>query len=396
MPQPRCPSSLVVGAGFVGLATALRLVQATGGKVTMLEAAQGGPGTVAAASFGNAGTFAPYANVPVARPGLWREAARMLVAPGSFKTPPPLSMLANGHAPALVPWLARLVRNCAPNRVRATALALGALLARAERAYDAVFEAAHVDVDADMGEFASDGGAGLPFALRNGYLLLHNSAKSLEGSSRAASLRREGLGPELRMERVDASGVLDLEPGIAPSFVGEGGAWYFPDAWCLREPAALLRALAHGFLNAGGEVRSNAPVEAVGTHKDGRGWVRLKGGESISADVIVVAAGAHSAALAATTGDAIPLDTERGHSVTFAPGSEHAISRAVCTADGGFILTPMVGGLRAAGLVELGGLRAPLTRSVRTARKCVAHDAPRRHRRPRRVARLAWLPPDVA
>jgi D-amino-acid dehydrogenase len=35
------------------------------------------------------------------------------------------------------------------------------------------------------------------------------------------------------------------------------------------------------------------------------------------------------------------------------------LTRPVCSAQGGFIISPMAGGLRAAGLVELGGTAAP-------------------------------------
>ena len=81
------------------------------------------------------------------------------------------------------------------------------------------------------------------------------------------------------------------------------------------------------------------------------------------ADEVVVAAGAHSASLASSVGDWCPLDTERGHHVMFPSGSEGLLSRAVCDPTQGFVMTPMAGGMRAAGTVELGGTGSPLTRA---------------------------------
>ena len=52
------------------------------------------------------------------------------------------------------------------------------------------------------------------------------------------------------MEAIDQAGVLELEPNLRPE-AATGGAWWFPDGWFLRDPAALLRAMADGFVDAG-------------------------------------------------------------------------------------------------------------------------------------------------
>jgi len=89
----------------------------------------------------------------------------------------------------------------------------------------------------------------------------------------------------------------------------------------------------------------------------------------LAADEVVVAAGAHSAALVSRSlGEFCPLDTDRGYHVAFAPGSEQRLSRAVTDPASGWIATPMGGGLRVAGKVT--GARAPgaAVRTGRTAR----------------------------
>ena len=80
----------------------------------------------------------------------------------------------------------------------------------------------------------------------------------------------------------------------------------------------------------------------------------------LSADEVVLAAGAHSAGLVSgSLGEFCPLDTERGYHVAFEAGSEALLSRAVTDPAAGWIATPMGGGLRVAGKVELGGVHAP-------------------------------------
>ena len=360
-------AAVVVGGGFVGLSSALALQRAGAGRVRLLERAPGDPRR--AASHGNAGTFAPYANVPVNAPGAASAALAMLARPGGGA----LGMRLTPHLLRMVPWALGFWRHSDPGRWRASGLALGSLLRRATEGYDGVLAQAGVDLDAPMGAYASAGtrggargggdrAAGLPFASREGYLLLQKDDKAMRGSAAGAALRREGLGEGLRMDSLGPAAVRELEPQLDVDRHAAGGAWFFPDGWFLREPSALLRAMRAGFERAGGEVVAG---EATGfADPAGRGanvGVTTAGGEVLWADVAVVSAGAHSAPLVRAAGDWVPLDTERGHSVEWAAGSEDLLRRAVCSPERGFIASPMSGGLRAAGLVELGGTEAGIT-----------------------------------
>jgi glycine/D-amino acid oxidase-like deaminating enzyme len=225
-------------------------------------------------------------------------------------------------------------------------------------------------VDGPMGAYASEDDAAArarPFAERQGYLLLQRSEEVMRASEAGAALRRRGVGEGLRMEALSTDEVIDLEPHLAAR-VCAGGAWYFPDGYFLSEPAALLRALAAGFEAQGGEVRVGP--SAVGISGGGSGGgvigddgasVLLADGSRLEANEVVIAAGAHSAALVQSVGEWCPLDTERGYHVAFASGSEAQLTRAVCDPTEGFIASPMAGGLRVAGKVELGGVDAPPT-----------------------------------
>ncbi|WP_429132227.1 NAD(P)/FAD-dependent oxidoreductase [Ensifer sp. 4252] len=85
------------------------------------------------------------------------------------------------------------------------------------------------------------------------------------------------------------------------------------------------------------------------------------GEKTHAADRMVIAAGAWSRTLAKQAGDRVRLDTERGYHVLF-PQGHGLLTRPVCYTEYGFYMTPMADGLRAAGTVELGGLKAPLNK----------------------------------
>jgi D-hydroxyproline dehydrogenase len=78
----------------------------------------------------------------------------------------------------------------------------------------------------------------------------------------------------------------------------------------------------------------------------------------LTAARVVLAAGAHSRALALQAGDRVPLETERGYHLEWDMDAP-LLSRPCCPTTRGFYLCPMTGRLRVAGTVELGGLTAP-------------------------------------
>ena len=112
----------------------------------------------------------------------------------------------------------------------------------------------------------------------------------------------------------------------------------------------------------------------------------------------MVCAGAYSKPLAASLGDRIPLETERGyHLMIRDPEVMPRIPTA--DADGKFVATPMDTGLRFAGTVELAGLDAPP--DWRRARILLATRPPDAARPCRRSSRGADLgvdgpPPEPA
>ncbi len=132
-------------------------------------------------------------------------------------------------------------------------------------------------------------------------------------------------------------------------------------SWCARTAIPRTRslsspALVEHFRRRGGEI---VGARALGFRLDGRRLtaIRTDAGD-VPADAAIVCAGAYSKPLAATLGDRVPLETERGYHLMI---RDPEVMPRIPTADGDgkFVATPMALGLRFAGTVELAGLAAP-------------------------------------
>jgi len=362
--------SIVVGGGFVGLSAALHL-QKIGRTVTLLESAPS-IGTSGSCSYGNAGTMAMYANVPVndSAPSLLQTFPTLLAPDNNSYSSGPLSIRPSWHLPKMIPWAALFAWNCRRSAVEHTASSLGALLSRAESGWEPVWNQAGIDITGGtMGQHAesqsqSQSNASPPWRVKEGYLILQRTKSNMENSQTSTNLRKRFI-PNLQMKKLSTEEVLELEPNIDPELCS-GGAWFFPEGWYLNEPGALLRGLASSLETGGGAIRNGTTVVDISNDDDDDDPNRavravLNDGTHLSADELVIAAGAHSADLVSSAmGEFCPLETERGYSITFQQkGKDSLLHRAVCDSTAGWIATPMAGGLRVAGKVELGGLKLP-------------------------------------
>ena len=314
---------VVIGAGMVGVSAALWL-QESGHEVTLVD--RGGPGR--GTSFGNAGIFATYACIPINAPRRIVDTPSMLFDPAS-----PLSIQWS-YLPRFLPWALRFLSACRPGRVRATVAALGAILARAEEGFR-------------------------PLARRAGIESLLGPAGALYVYESEESWRRDRRNRERRrahgvaMRELDPSEVYELEPALA-NVVHRG--IHLEEVFYLRNPHAVVDRLARAFVQWGGRLR-RADVRSIGNGLPGLLEV-VSAGERLAADRVVIAAGSWSKRILGPLAERIPLDTERGYHVMF-PEAGSLLRRPVAPVDGGFFMTPMEGGLRAAGTVEFAGLDAP-------------------------------------
>ena len=318
---------VVVGAGMVGVSAALWL-QESGHDVTLIDRGAPGRGT----SYGNAGIFATYACIPINAPRRIIDAPSMLLDPSS-----PLSIQWS-YLPRFLPWALRFLSACRPGRVRATVRALAAILARAEEGFRPL--ARRAGIEALLGPA--------------GALYVYESEESWR-RDRGNRERRRAHGVAIR--ELDPSEVYVLEPALA--HVVHRGI-YLEDVFYLRNPHAVVDRLAQAFVQWGGRLL-HAEVKSIGNGLPGLLEV-VTAGERILADQAVIASGAWSKRLLGRLAEHIPLDTERGYHVVF-PEAASLLNRPVAPVEGGFFMTPMEGGLRAAGTVEFAGLDAPPRRA---------------------------------
>lgn len=311
----------IIGAGVVGLSIAEALMtRGLSRDIVMIDPNPAGMG----ASYGNAGTIADYAVMPVGTPDVLRSLPSLL-----FDKNSPLAIRRAGIL-ALMPWLARFAWQSLPRQAEANAQAIAALLAGAGPLW------------ADLAERI--GGADI--LQPKGCLYLYETANAYAAAHQDMAGRR-ALGIEVDL--IGPEALRQMEPNLPPV---EGGAAFFPKAVFMSDPSAMVQRLAAHL-----DVQMiRARADKITRHTGG---VTITGnGLKITAKRVIIAAGAHSRALARSAGDLVPLDTERGYHVEWDMDAPR-LTRPTCPTSRGFYLCPMTGRLRVAGTVELGGLTAP-------------------------------------
>lgn len=312
----------MVGGGIVGVCCALYL-QRDGHSVVIID--PGGPGE--ACSSGNAGQFVTGYCVPLGLPGIARDVPAMVLDPLG-----PLT-IRWPYLPSLLPWLLRFLAASTPGRVDGIARALYRLNKDALTAFAPLLEQAGAE----------------HLVRRKGRLDVYQSERVFaKAQVKFDLLRRCGV----QVEMLDRKGIRELEPALADR-CGQGA--FYPESAHTTSPLGLTRLLAEDFVRRGGVIlRERVTDFRMGG--DGA-WSVITDVSRHPADQLVVAAGAWSRPLAARLGSRLPLEAERGYHLML-PRAGIKLQRTVVHGDRYFGLTPMDGGLRLAGTVELASVHA--------------------------------------
>ena len=316
-------SVAVIGAGIIGTVAACFL-RREGHEVTLYDRDAPGSG----ASFGNSGVLSPAAAMPVAMPGLVKKVPRWLLD----ETGP--LYLDWREFPRLVPWLIAFLRAGREDRVRAISAALATLNGPT---LDLLTPLLH---EAGLGALVH----------RKGMLYLDPAGQESASDSLTVSLQRAA---GHRVEILDAGGLRELEPALAPGFAK--GA-FVPAAAHTVDPHRLVTGLAEHFEHLGGSFR-RARVDRVLATSTDRAAIEV-GGEIQNYDNVVVAAGVWSKPLVAGLGYRVPLVAQRGYHATFTDPGVSLNTVLVPTAHAASIV-PMAMGIRIGGTVEFAGEGAP-------------------------------------
>lgn len=329
---------MVLGAGIVGTSIAAHL-QERGRSVALVD--RRGPGEET--SYGNSGVVERSALLPVAFPRSLSALADVVLKryPG-----------ANYHwtaLPALAPWLLAYWRNSAPDRLLATARMMQPLLSATVAEHRAL---------------ASKAGADALFR-DTGWLKVYRSEKAFEAEKREFPLAAE-FG--YRVKALTRDEALALEPNLRTDFTA-GVHWQDPHS--VSDPGGITKAYAGHFEAIGGQVLIG---DARSLRPGASGWSITTQNGPIEARQAVVALGPWSMDVLAPLGYRFPLAVKRGYHMHYRAEGNAGLSRPVLDEQGGFVITPMAGGIRLTTGAEFARRDAPRTpvqveRTERLARK---------------------------
>jgi D-amino-acid dehydrogenase len=302
--------AIVLGAGIVGVATALHLAK-RGLAVALID--RRGPGEET--SYGNTGIIEGNTVFPPAFP---RSFARL--ADIAFKRAPEANYHL-GFLPRIAPWLMAFRAASRPERLPETARMMRPLFRRA------VAEHEELMAEADAAKLMR----------KTGWLKLYRRESSFAATAREREIA-EHFGIPIRV--LDPEAARALEPSLNPVF---RYALNMEGATSISDPLALTRAYAKRFSALGGVTLTG---DARSLHRAGTRW-RLDTAEGpVDAADAVVALGPWSSDLLGPLGIKLPMAVKRGYHRHFRPHGNASLARPILDADNGYCLTPMSQGIR--------------------------------------------------
>jgi D-amino-acid dehydrogenase len=317
---------IILGAGMVGIGAALH-IQARGRTVALVDKhTMAGEET----SFGNAGLIERSSIFPYMFP---REPAALLryALNGSPEAHYHLSAL-----PGLASWLLRYWMNSSPEGALRSAKAALPLIERSLSEHEALMQAS--------------GSMGL--LTLSGWMKVCRSQKSFD----KAIAEAQRLVPYGRaFDVLDGAALQKREPSLK---AGLAGAVHLLDPGVVKDPGGLAKAYAALFLQRGGAFLTG---DARGLTQEPDGWsVPLMEGRASARDV-VVALGPWSDLVYRPLGYDIPMAVKRGYHMHYAPGAGAVLNVPVLDVEGGYVLAPMVRGIRLTTGAEFARRDAPPT-----------------------------------
>ncbi len=309
---------VVIGGGAVGLCAAFYLHRA-GRQVTVLNREPIGVG----ASAGNAGMIVPSHIVPLSAPGVIAQGLRWLMNPASpFYIKPRLDL-------DLLRWLWAFRGHCTEAHVNYAIPILRDLsLASCDD---------FADIQATIGDIGY---------AQVGLLMLYHSEKGRTSNLRMAD-QAEAAG--LHIERLDADAVRTLEPHTKTPV--DGAVLYHQDGRV--DSDAFLTQLAAWLEAEGVVIQTGATVERLVSTGSTVTAIQTDTGR-LTAEHVVLAAGAWTEPLAKAVGLRVPVQPAKGYSITM-PAPTDGPKYPMILTEEKVTITPLPGRLRFAGTLSLSG-----------------------------------------
>jgi D-amino-acid dehydrogenase len=331
-------SVIVLGAGMVGVASALHL-QRRGWSVALVDRKQPGRET----SYGNTGI-------------IQSEAARPYPMPRDLRS---LAMIAAGRTNDVAYSVASLPQHLGalfqywwhsePQRHRLISRSYATIIAQAT---------------SEHGVLIRDAGADA-LVRRSGYRSLHRTEAALEQA--AAIVETLASEYNVRARAIGRAELAAAEPGLTET---GAGAIHWLDPWTVAEPGGLVSAYADLFTRSGGTFVNGDAATLTPSAKGG--WEVQASCGRIDAEAVVVALGPWSPDLLRRFGYRFPMVRKRGYHRRFAGGTK--LDLPLQDPAFGYVMVPMAEGLRLTTGAELSGRKASfkpvqLERAEMSARK---------------------------
>ncbi|MFY9963953.1 NAD(P)/FAD-dependent oxidoreductase [Pseudomonas sp.] len=302
--------TIVLGAGIVGVSTALHL-QARGRKVILIDRDEPGSGT----SHGNAGLIERSSVIPYAFP---RELSSLLRY-GLNRQPDVRYSLT--HIPKVAPWLFKYWQNSSAAGLAVATRAMLPLVQRCVEEHDALINAA------GLGDLVKASGWIEVFC---------NDAAFSKAKADAQALAPYGL----RYETLERKQLHERETDLSDNVVG-GIHWLDPKT--VTNPGGLTRGYAALFVKRGGQFIHG---DARTLRQVASEWQVDSRQGPITAPEVVIALGPQSADVFKPLGYRIPLEIKRGYHMHYQGHAGAELKHSICDAQGGYVLAPMAQGIR--------------------------------------------------
>src|SRR5699024_10651310 len=316
-------SAVVVGAGIVGLSTAWHLLR-LGVDVVVIDRDD----IAAGSSWGNAGFLTPDIATPLPEPAVLRYGLKALVSPRS-----PL-YVPIGFDPQLWNFLLRFATHCTSRAWRANGKRLATLNRQSLEAF--------AEIDAAIQQ-AGDASPETPVAESGPFTACFNS----EASRKNFIAELDGMidaGQEVDYHLIDGEVARDTLPVLSHR------ATHAVEIRNTKhiDPPRYMEHLARDVQRLGGVIRTGTLVQEL--FDEGNQVVVRTGASDITADIAVIATGAHLGQLAQKWGVKTIVRAGRGYS--FSVELAEPAAGPVYFPGDKLACTPLGDGLRVAGMME--------------------------------------------
>ena len=308
--------TVVLGGGIVGVSVALQL-QRRGLSVALVDRKAPGNET----SFGNAGLIQREGVYPYAFP---RDFGSLVRYAGNRATDVRFHPAA---MPKLMPFLLRYWHHSRADRHARIARAYSTLIEHCVTEHRALIEA-----------------AGAQALLRTGgWMKIFRTEGALNRATAEARQWKAEYGVEY--DALDRAALKAAEPSLSSALVG---AVRYTSSDSVSDPNGLVTAYARLFERLGGKVLIGDACTLEPS------WRVMTQDGPVEAKSAVVAMGPWSGDIAGKFGYDLPLAVKRGYHMHYAPANGAKLNQPVLDAEVGYLITPMVRGIRLTTGVELG------------------------------------------